>query len=116
MLLAGSSDAPVCDPAVLAAIESAVTRRTEHGEVLDRDQALTVDEALAMYTVNAARVLGLRGHGSLRPGAAADFVVLDADPRAVDPERIGQIRVEQTYRAGQRVHARPGSASPSATG
>jgi predicted amidohydrolase YtcJ len=113
VLLAGSSDAPVADPAVLAAIESAVTRRTEHGEVLDKDQALTVDEALAMYTVNAARVVGLdRTHGSLAPGRAADFVVLDADPRAVDPERIGQIRVEQTFRAGRCVHAAP-AASPS---
>ena len=101
VLLAGSSDAPVCDPAVLAAIESAVTRRTEHGELLGRDQGLSVDEALAMYTVNAARVLGLQDRGALKRGNAADFLVLDADPRAVDPERIGAIRVERTYRAGR---------------
>lgn len=105
VLLAGSSDAPVCDPSVLAAIESAVTRRTEHGELLDRDQSLSVDEALAMYTVNAARVLGVEGHhGSLRPGSAADFLVLDADPRAVDPHQIGGIQVERTYRGGRCVH------------
>jgi predicted amidohydrolase YtcJ len=107
VLLAGSSDAPVCDPAVLPAIESAVTRQTEHGEVLDRDQALSVDEALAMYTVGAAHVLGLGGtHGSLQPGRAADFVVLDRDPRAVDPQEIGRIAVELTYRSGRCVYIR----------
>jgi predicted amidohydrolase YtcJ len=102
--LAGSSDAPVCDPAVLPAIESAVTRRTEHGEVLDRDQALSVDEALALYTVNAAAALGLGAtHGTLVPGRAADFVILDADPRVVDPHSIGRIQVDRTYRDGRRV-------------
>jgi predicted amidohydrolase YtcJ len=105
VLLAGSSDAPVSDPAVLAAIEAAVTRRTQEGEALDRDQAISVDEALAMYTVNAARVLGLGpAHGTLAAGAPADFVVLSGDPRAVEPERISSLRVERTYRAGRRVH------------
>jgi predicted amidohydrolase YtcJ len=105
LVLAGSSDAPVCDPAVLPAIQSAVTRMTAEGEVLDGDQALSVDEALAMYTTGAAAVLGLRQRpGSLRPGCAADFVVLGADPRTVDPELIGRISVEETYRAGRRVH------------
>jgi predicted amidohydrolase YtcJ len=105
VILAGSSDAPVCDPAVLPAIEAAVTRRTRQGDVLDADQALTVEEALALYTTNAAAVLGLeKDHGSLRSGSAADFVVLDADPRTVDPREIGRIQIHQTYRRGRRVH------------
>jgi predicted amidohydrolase YtcJ len=105
VILAGSSDAPVCDPAVLPAIESAVARRTSSGEVLDADQALSVDEALAMYTVNAAELLGLgKSRGALRRGCAADFVVLDDDPRAVDPHLIGRIQVDRTYRAGRRVY------------
>jgi predicted amidohydrolase YtcJ len=55
--------------------------------------------------VGAAEVLGLRqSHGALTHGRAADFVVLDADPRAMDPALIGRIRVEETYRAGRRVH------------
>jgi predicted amidohydrolase YtcJ len=112
VLLAGSSDAPVCDPAVLPGIESAVTRRTEHGEVLDRDQALSVDEALAMYTANAARVLGLGAtHGTLAPGRVADFVVLEGDPRAVDPRAIGRLAVERTYRSGRCVHEAIGPAA-----
>ena len=104
VLVAGSSDAPVSDPAVLPAIESAVTRRTRHGEVLDRDQSMSVDEGIALYTRNAARVLGLADQGSLAPGSAADFVVLDRDPRSVDPDAIGRVRVDQTYRSGRCVY------------
>ncbi|HET7690050.1 MAG TPA: amidohydrolase [Nocardioidaceae bacterium] len=112
VLLAGSSDAPVSDPAVLPAVEAAVTRRTAHGEVLDADQALTVEEALALYTRNAAAVLGLGpDHGSLRTGSVADFVVLDADPRTVEPSAIGRIQVEETYREGRRVHVRSAGAT-----
>jgi predicted amidohydrolase YtcJ len=105
VILAGSSDTPVCDPAVLPAIEAAVTRRTRHGDVLDADQALTVEESLALYTTNAAAVLGLeKDHGSLRSGSGADFVVLDADPRTADPGSIGRIQIHETYRRGRRVH------------
>jgi predicted amidohydrolase YtcJ len=107
VVVAGSSDAPVSDPAVLPAIEAAVTRRTEPGEVLDRDQAISVEETLAIYTTGSARVLGLDwDHGALRPGAVADFVVLDADPRAVKPSEIGAIEVDLTYRQGRRVYER----------
>lgn len=102
VLLAGSSDAPVANPAVLPAIESAVTRATAQGDVLDADQALTVEEGLALYTANAAAVLGLAGsHGVLRPGAKADLVILSEDPRQVPPLEIGSIRVERTYRSGR---------------
>ena len=104
LVLAGSSDAPVCDPGVLPAIQSAVTRRTVDGEVLGPDQVLSVDEALAMYTVGSAGVLGLgKSHGRLAPGRAADFVVLSADPRKTYPELIGRISVEETFRAGRRT-------------
>lgn len=103
-LVAGSSDAPISPPDVLPAIEAAVTRRTEHGETLHQDQAITVEEALALYTVNAAAVLGLDRAGVLARGAAADFVVLDDDPRTVDPASIGSLTVLRTYRNGRLTH------------
>ena len=112
VLVAGSSDAPVSDPAVLPAIEAAVTRRTDHGEALDRDQAISVEEALALFTTNAATVLNLRSHGVLAEGRAADFVVLDADPRTVPPEQIGQVAIHATYRSGRPVHRRSDALTP----
>jgi imidazolonepropionase-like amidohydrolase len=42
---------------------------------------LTPMQALQAATINGARVLGMdRRYGTLEPGKAADFVVLDADP------------------------------------
>lgn len=103
-LVVGSSDAPVAEPAVLPAIESMVTRATATGHVLDPDQALTVEEGLALYTANAARALGLQhSHGTLRAGSRADLVVLSADPRSVSTSAIGDITVERTYLAGRRT-------------
>ncbi len=58
-------------------------------------------DVIAMATVNAARVLALASKtGSIAPGNAADFVLLDADPGA----DIGNARKQvAVYRAGRRV-------------
>jgi len=38
--------------------------------------------------------------GSLEPGKYADLVVLDEDPMTVDPSRLSQIRVRETWVEG----------------
>jgi hypothetical protein len=59
---------------------------------------------MVQVRTRGARVVGLcASHGVLAPGRAADFVVLDSDPRTADPSRIGAIQVERTYRAGRCV-------------
>jgi hypothetical protein len=39
----------------------------------------------------------------LEPGKFADLVILDADPRKVDPDRIKSIAVQATWLNGVRV-------------
>jgi predicted amidohydrolase YtcJ len=100
--LAGSSDYPVTRYEPLPAIGDAVTRRTLSGATLLDEEAITVEEALAMYTLEAARALGVeRETGSLAEGKRADLVVLDADPREVAPDRLGEVRVLRTYVGGE---------------
>ncbi len=41
--------------------------------------------------------------GSLEPGKLADLVVLDADPRTVEPTAISDIGVSETWMDGRRV-------------
>lgn len=65
------------------------------------EEAVTAEEALAMYTRDAARVCGLPG-GVLREGGRADFVILSADP-GVDPEGV---QVDRTVLGGEVVFAR----------
>lgn len=99
--LVGSTDRPLPgDP--LRGIQVMVDRRTPSGVVVGPDEHITLDEALAAYTVNAAWASG-REHdlGALSAGKLADFVVLGASPYAVDPADIGDIPVERTYIDGR---------------
>jgi predicted amidohydrolase YtcJ len=74
----GSSDYPVHSFDPLVGIRAAISRRNAHGEVVDEGERVTLDEALAMYTRNAAEVLGCLGEtGTLEVGKRADLVVID---------------------------------------
>jgi predicted amidohydrolase YtcJ len=103
--VAGSSDAPVITASPLTGIRDAVLRRTAGGQVLGPGERLTARDALAMYTRAAAFAMHREDEiGSLEPGKLADFVVLDASPLDVDPERIGDIEVLATVVAGTPVY------------
>lgn len=64
---------------------------------------MTVDEAWLGVTRHAARALGLRGVGTLAPGAPADLVVWDCDHPAQVPYRYGASQVRAVYVAGNVV-------------
>ena len=64
-------------------------------------QRLSVEQALHAYTMGGAYASFEEGEkGSITPGKLADFVILSHDPRAVLPESISTIVVEQTFVAG----------------
>lgn len=108
-LLAGGSDWPVSEsPNPLEGIQGLVTRadplRRAPG-TLWLDQAITAEEALEAFTIGAARAMGLAEEtGSLTPGKSADFVILDRDVIAGDPEEIIAGRVVETWFAGRQVY------------
>lgn len=69
---------------------------------------LTVEEALAGVTRNAARALGRRDIGWLGPGSAADFALFAppiGEPPSVEVllQYLGGTRAEQVWKAGQRA-------------
>lgn len=105
-LLTGSSDVWVgsereaTNP--LFSIWCCVRRQTYDERLIDPDQAITVEDALAMHTINGARVLGEDDDlGSLEPGKRADMVVLDRDPRTVATDEIPRIRVDRVVLGGR---------------
>lgn len=67
-------------------------------------QKVTREEALLMWTRDAARVLRWKGIGSLRPGDHADAIVVDRDPWRCDLDRLPETRVLRTLVAGETVH------------
>jgi len=100
--VAGSSDAPVISADPLVGIRDAVLRRTASGRVLGPDERLTVRDALAMYTSEAAFAMHRdQDLGSLEPGKLADFVIVERSPLEVEPERIADLRVLETVVGGQ---------------
>lgn len=108
-LVAGGSDWPVSEsPNPLEGIQGLVTRADPLGRapgVLWPEQAIGPEEALEVFTVNAARAMGLGDEtGSLEAGKSADFVILDADFVVGDPERIIDTQVQETWFAGCRVY------------
>ncbi len=103
--VAAGSDCPIVDPNPWPAIYSAVTRNTESGNAIGREERITPFEALRMYTSSAARAtFEEREKGSISVDKAADLVILNADPEAVQPDEIKDIRPEITI-VGGRIFA-----------
>lgn len=93
-------------------IETAVTRQKRRDDAplppFGPDQALTVMECLAGYTVNAARACWRADHtGMLRPGHSADLIVVDRDFLTGPAEEISATRVLATLFKGQVVWRDP---------
>lgn len=97
----GGSDCPMEALSPLLGIQAAVTR-----EAFPEEQ-LTVDEALQMYTVNAAISSNEENiKGSVETGKIADLTVLSKDPQKVLPSEIENIEVEMTIIAGRVVYSK----------
>ena len=71
---------------------------------LNQAQAVSVGEALELYTGRAAAITQLRGVGRIEPGHDASFVVLDRDPFAIPPAELGDVRVAATWVRGRRAY------------
>jgi len=66
-------------------------------------QAVDRAAALAMWTRDAARVLGWDGLGTLRPGHHADLIVVDRDPLGCRLEDLAATKVLRTVLGGEPV-------------
>ena len=85
---------------------TAVNRVSRSGEVIGDDQRVTPLEALKAVTINAAhQYFEEDSKGSIEVGKLADLVILDANPLTVDPMAIKDIKVVETLKEGQTIHA-----------
>ena len=108
-LVAGGSDWPVSEsPNTLEGLQGLVTRADPLGRaagVLWPEQAITAEEALEVFTINAATAMGLGEQtGSISVGKSADFVVLERDAIAGPADSIIDTAVRSTWFAGRQVH------------
>ena len=71
------------------------------------EQAITLDQALPLFTINGAQSLRMEDEtGSLVAGKWADFIVLDEALETLAPAEIGAIDLRRTVWKGQTVFAR----------
>ncbi|HET8724407.1 MAG TPA: amidohydrolase [Anaeromyxobacteraceae bacterium] len=88
-------------------MKAAVTRVSDAG-VVQPGEAVSVKDALRMYTLWAARsVQEERNRGSIEVGKLADMTVLSEDILAIDPMRIDQVKPVSTIVGGEVAWAAP---------
>jgi predicted amidohydrolase YtcJ len=100
------TDAPVSPLGSLHKIRVAVARDlwAEPGTILGPDERVSVESAIRSITSNAAWACHSEHEiGSLEPGKLADLVVLEDDPRRVEPTAISDIAVSETWMNGENV-------------
>jgi predicted amidohydrolase YtcJ len=104
------SDYSVSAADPLLRIQDLVTRRTEEGDVIGANQRISPEEAIRIWTLDAAYATFEEGiKGSIEPGKLADFVILGADPTKVDHLAIRKIPVLKTYIDGKMAWQRSNS-------
>ena len=103
--LALGSDWPVSSGAPLDGIAIGVSRQTVDGEPAGGwtpEEIITVERALGAYTAGVATQAFAEGTwGRLVPGASADLLVLDRDPRTTPALELPAIAVRATYLRGE---------------
>ena len=103
------TDAPVSPLGSLHKIRVAVARDLwkEPETVLAPDERVSVEAAIRAVTRNAAWACHSEHEiGSLEAGKLADLVILEEDPREVEPTAISDIRVSETWMNGEPVYGR----------
>ncbi len=105
------SDDPVTEMNPLRCIENAVTRNMwRSDQLLSPEERVPVEAALRAMTIDAAwQCHSDHEVGSLETGKFADFVVLAEDPLIIEPERLSQIQVLETWVGGRQVYENGGA-------
>jgi predicted amidohydrolase YtcJ len=91
---------------VLLSVQAAVLRTAHTGADFNPAEAVTVAQALLLYTGRARLVAPFEGVGLIQPGFEGSFVVLDRDVFTVPPQEIGRVRVAETWIRGEQVFRR----------
>ncbi len=108
-IIANGSDFPVESPNPFYGLHAAITRQ-DHDNIPEGgwfpEEKMTATEAFASFTVDAAYA----GHqedelGTLTPGKAADFILVDQDIFADSPTQIWRATVSETWVNGTQVVA-----------
>ena len=84
---------------------TAVTRRTEGGQVIGEGERISREEALRLMTIDAARLsFDEQRTGSIEVGKLGDLAILSDDILTCSEDRIRSIRALMTIVGGRVIH------------
>ncbi len=91
---------------VFVSIQAAVLRRAYNGADIGAAEAITVPQAVLLYTARAAQLSPLDGVGLISEGFEGSFAVLDHDVFTIPADEIDSVRVAETWVQGRRAYVR----------
>lgn len=105
LFLNGGSDSPVEDANPWLGIDAAVTRRDGAGRFASswrRDESLSLEQALALFTSAPARLAGWKSSGRIAPGCWADLAIY----AEFSPDNLAKNRPDTVLVQGETVYQR----------
>lgn len=100
--IAFASDWPVTDISVMRSLQASQTRSPYHGAT---DERLSLMDSLYAYTAGGAWAAHMEDLiGKLKPGMAADFVLIDGDIEEIPADSIGRTGIALTVSGGRITH------------
>ena len=105
VLVGGGTDGPVVPVDPYLSMWWMTTRQVLKGYALGKEHAITAKEALTLYTINNARIMGVEhDRGSIEVGKLADLAVLSQDILGVPPDAIRETKALMTVVGGKVVY------------
>lgn len=100
-----SNDATVSWPLPNIAIYGPVARKTLKGQSMGDEEAISVYDALKLYTTDAAKQVFMEDKiGSIEVGKYADLAVWNFNPLEVPTEKLLDWRCQMTFLQGEKVY------------
>jgi len=100
----GSDNLPI---GPLIGLYAAVTRKGESGKVYGPEEAVSMKDAITMYTRAGAFITREEKiKGMIEPGKVADLAVLPEDLLTIAPEKLLTMKVDMTIVGGKVVYDR----------
>jgi predicted amidohydrolase YtcJ len=107
IVAAASTDAPVVGTSAVLGLQTMMTRRSEEGDVIWAEEAVSLEEAVRAYSWNGAYAsFEEQIKGTLTPGKLGDAVVFNTDITQLDPNTLGQVQIDMTVTDGRVVFER----------
>ena len=101
------NDSPVAPSDTRMLLWAATTRQTRSGQVLGEEQRVTALEALRGLTSDAAfEHFENDTKGTLEVGKKADLTLLADDPATLEPDRLKDLEIVQTIKAGEAIYSK----------